>query len=77
MTSPTPKSPSPFSSAARKAQVAAALAVLSVVVAYLVANEGHWTWQGLLVAVLSGIVTGGATFQTKNAGTRYVAPPAQ
>lgn len=71
MTSPTPASPGPFSAGARKAQVAAGLAVLAVVLAYLVANEGNWTWQGTLIAVLSGVVSGGGTYLTTNAGTTY------
>jgi asparagine N-glycosylation enzyme membrane subunit Stt3 len=60
-----------LSGAARKAQVAALLGVLAVVLSYLVANEGHWTWQGTLIAFLSGVVTGGGTYLTTNAGTTY------
>lgn len=60
-----------FSASARKAHVAALLAVLTAVVAYLVANEGNWTWQGTLVAALSGVVAGLGVYQTTNAGVQY------
>lgn len=72
MNETAPAKPGIFSGAARKAQVSALLAVLTAVVSYLVANEGHWSWQGTLVALLSGVVTGLGVYQTSNAGTVYL-----
>lgn len=68
---PAPKRAGILSGAARKAQVSALLAVLTAVVSYLVAHEGNWTWQGTLIALLSGVVTGLGVYATTNAGTTY------
>lgn len=54
-----------LTSAARKAQVAAAIAFLGPLGTY-VATEGQWSWRAFAGAIVSSLVAGLTVYQTTN-----------
>jgi hypothetical protein len=71
MTTPATPSPGLFSSGARKAQVAALIAFLTPLAAFI-GTDDAWTWRAFVAAVLAALVAGLGTYATTNQGTTYV-----
>lgn len=57
-----------FTSAARKAQVAALIAFLGPILTYIAAT-GDWSWRAFIGAVVSGVIAGLTTYQVQNQWT--------